>query len=134
MSSEVSDAALNLLHSGNQGLKIRLDIRGFRQLNPLMIQKLPGLMALLAICICSMVGCYPVYPPPGSDFASNVDSKGYSVPAEPLPPGPRYVGVDPGLVIAGVAAAGLLGYAIAGHHGHHGVYYGPGYYAPRCYY
>jgi hypothetical protein len=40
--------------------------------------------------------------------------------------------VDPGLAVAGVAAAGLVGYALAndndGHHGHyrgHGGYYGP---------
>ena len=39
--------------------------------------------------------------------------------------------VDPGLAVAGVAAAGVLGYAIANnnnHHSHHGGYYGGGYY------
>ncbi len=39
--------------------------------------------------------------------------------------------VDPGLAVAGVAAAGLLGYAAANnhnHHHHHGGYYGGGYY------
>ncbi|MEI8038214.1 MAG: hypothetical protein WCJ14_07465 [Verrucomicrobiota bacterium] len=40
--------------------------------------------------------------------------------------------VDPGLALAGVAAAGLVGYAIANdnHDHHHGGYYGPrhGYY------
>lgn len=97
-----------------------------------MIQKLRGMITLLLVCVFSVVGCYPVYPPPGPDFAGGVDSKGYSVPAEPIPQGPRYVGVDPGLVIAGVAAAGLLGYAIGNHH--HGACYGPAYYAPRCYY
>ena len=43
--------------------------------------------------------------------------------------------VDPGMAVAGVAAAGLIGYAIADGH-HHGGYYGHGggYYAPRPYY
>lgn len=37
--------------------------------------------------------------------------------------------VDPAVAVAGAAAAGLVGYAIAdgGHHHHHG-YYGGGYY------
>ncbi len=41
--------------------------------------------------------------------------------------------VDPGLAVAGVAAAGVLGYAIASdRHHHHGYgYYGPGPY--YCY-
>lgn len=48
--------------------------------------------------------------------------------------------VDPAVAVAGVAAAGLAGYAIANnnnhHHGYyHGGYYGGGgYYAPRPYY
>jgi len=96
-----------------------------------MIRNLRGVIALLIVCILSVVGCYPVYPPQGVDFASGTDSKGYSVPAEPVPQGPRYVGVDPGLVIAGVAAAGLLGYALGNHHG---SCYGPVYYGPHCYY
>lgn len=43
--------------------------------------------------------------------------------------------VDPGLAIAGAAAAGVLGYALAddNHHHHHG-YYGAPYYRPRPYY
>jgi len=48
--------------------------------------------------------------------------------------------VDPGLAVAGVAAAGLVGYAIGQHNDHHhyhgGGYYGGGYYrpyyGPRC--
>ena len=99
-------------------------------------------VALLAACIASSVGCYPAY---NYGSAYNQDAKGYSVPQEPIPQqSPRYVGVDPALAIAGVAAAGLLGYAIGNNHGyHHHSYYGPGYYrpayygrgycAPRCY-
>lgn len=43
--------------------------------------------------------------------------------------------VDPALAVAGAAAAGLAGYAIANSndHHHHGYYRG-GYYAPRPYY
>ncbi|MCW1914346.1 hypothetical protein OJ996_12220 [Luteolibacter sp. GHJ8] len=41
--------------------------------------------------------------------------------------------VDPGAAAAGIAAAGLIGYAVGHHnHHHHGGYY-PGYYAPYCY-
>ena len=89
---------------------------------------------LLIGCIASSVGCYPVYPPPNG-YGYNQDSKGYSVPREPVPQGPpvRY-GVDPGLAIAGVAAAGLLGYAIGNNHGYHDHYYhGPAYYRPAPY-
>lgn len=43
--------------------------------------------------------------------------------------------VDPGLAIAGAAAAGVLGYAIADNNSHHHGYYGGGhYYRPRPYY
>ena len=43
--------------------------------------------------------------------------------------------VDPGLAVAGAAAAGILGYAIAdSHHHHHGYYGGGPYYRPRPYY
>lgn len=85
---------------------------------------------LLAACIASGVGCYPAYPPGSGYSAYNQDSKGYTVPQVPAPPPPpRYVGVDPGLVVAGAAAAGLLGYAIGSNHGYHPHYYpGPGYY------
>jgi len=41
--------------------------------------------------------------------------------------------VDPALAVAGVAAAGLVGYALADDHHHHGGYYGRGYYG-RGYY
>jgi hypothetical protein len=101
-----------------------------------------GLASFLALSI----GCYPAYPP-GTAYAPaySQDSKGYQVPyGEPAPqqaPPARY-GVDPGVVIAGAAAVGLLGYAIGSHH-HHGYYggygyypgpyYGHGYYGPRCY-
>ena len=95
--------------------------------------------AALTACIATLVGCYPAYPPPQANYSSayNQDSKGYSVPQQPVPQGqppPRYV-VDPGLVVAGVAAAGILGYAI-GHNQHscYGPgYYGRGYYAPPYY-
>ncbi len=83
---------------------------------------------LSAACAASSVGCYPSYPPPDHSSAYRQDSKGYAVEQAPVaPPQPRYVGVDPGLAIAGVAAAGLLGYAI-GDHRHHDYYHGPGYY------
>ena len=92
---------------------------------------------MTAVCIASMVSCYPVYPQ-GNSSAYNTDSKGYSVAPEPVRQPPRYA-VDPGLAIAGVAAAGLLGYAIGSHNGYHNHYYGPPvYYRPvrygRAYY
>jgi len=37
--------------------------------------------------------------------------------------------VDPGVAVAGVAAAGILGYALAENHNDH--YYGGGYYRPH---
>ena len=42
--------------------------------------------------------------------------------------------VDPAVAIAGVAAAGLAGYAIANSNDHHHGCYQGGYYAPRPYY
>ena len=44
--------------------------------------------------------------------------------------------VDPAVAVAGAAAAGLVGYAIAdgGHHHHHHSYYGGGYYHRGGYY
>jgi hypothetical protein len=44
--------------------------------------------------------------------------------------------VDPAVAVAGVAAAGLVGYAVANNNNHyHGGYYGGGYYyRPRPYY
>lgn len=86
-----------------------------------------------AACLASSVGCYP-YADYYRPAASNQDAKGYSVPEESAPrPQPRYVGVDPALVVAGVAAAGLVGYAIGNHHGYHHGYYGPAYYQPAPY-
>jgi hypothetical protein len=44
--------------------------------------------------------------------------------------------VDPVVATAGIAAAGLIGYALAndgGHHHHHGYYGHGGYYGPGCY-
>lgn len=46
--------------------------------------------------------------------------------------------VDPAVAVAGAAAAGLIGYAIANDHHHHHGYYGGGYgyyrpYRPYCY-
>jgi len=104
----------------------------------------PRLIAttLLAACLVSSVGCYPYtsdYYGPGAPhgrvaYNQNQDAKGYNVAPEPAPPPqqPRYAGVDPALVVAGVAAAGLVGYAIGNHHGYHG-YYGPAYYRPVPY-
>ena len=89
--------------------------------------------SLLALGIASCVGCYPVYPPGGYNSAYNQDSKD-SLPQEPAQQGPpvRY-GVDPGLVFAGAAAAGILGYALANNHGYGYAYYGPSYYRPVPY-
>jgi hypothetical protein len=43
--------------------------------------------------------------------------------------------VDPAVAVAGAAAAGLVGYAIANDNNHHHGYYGRGpYYRPRPYY
>lgn len=96
--------------------------------------------ALLATCLASSVGCYPYtsdyYGPtaPNSAVAYNGDAKDSSMPLESAPaPQPRYAGVDPGLVVAGVAAAGLVGYALGNNHGYHGVYYGPAYCRPVPY-
>lgn len=102
-------------------------------------------VTLLAACIGSSVGCYPAYQTANYSSAYNQESKGYSVPQEPVPQQySGYAGVDPSLVIAAVAAAGLLGYAIGNNHGYHNhgyngpvyyrpAYYGRGYYAPRYY-
>ncbi|MES2658075.1 MAG: hypothetical protein V4689_05625 [Verrucomicrobiota bacterium] len=94
--------------------------------------------ALSAACIASSVGCYPAYPP-NYNSAYNQDSKGYSVPQDSAPRQPVRYGVDPALVVAGVAAAGILGYAIGNNHGYgNRYYYGPRYYRPvpygRAYY
>jgi hypothetical protein len=100
-----------------------------------MNKHLPGLRlagaALLVTLSVSSVGCYSAaYPPSYQGAPAYTDAKGYQVPGpqQPAPPPDGYgyrSGVDPGLVVAGVAAAGLLGYAIG--HNHHS-YYGPGYY------
>lgn len=42
--------------------------------------------------------------------------------------------VDPAVAVAGVAAAGLIGYAAANHNDHHDHYYGGGYYGGGGYY
>jgi hypothetical protein len=66
-------------------------------------------VSLLAVCIASSVSCVTTY-----------DTYGRQVQT-----------VDPGLAVAGVAAAGLVGYAIANNnndHHHGGGYYGGGYY------
>ena len=90
---------------------------------------------LSAACIASSVGCYPAYPPPNNDSAYNQDSKDYIGEPEPVAPQrPAYRGVDPGLVVAGAVAAGVLGYAIGNHHSYPGyAYYGPRYYRPVAY-
>lgn len=65
---------------------------------------------MLAVCIASSVSCMTTY-----------DTYGRQVQT-----------VDPGLALAGVAAAGLVGYAIANNNDHcdyrGGRYYGGGYY------
>ena len=83
--------------------------------------------AIVAACVAPIVGCYPAYPPQYTS-AYGQDAKGYSVPYEPAPAEPARYGVDPGVVIAGAAAVGLLGYAIGSHHHHHYPYYASGYY------
>ena len=102
-----------------------------------------GRLALAGIVVLSPVGCFPAYPPQDRGMAYGGDAKGYDVQQEPAPPsGPRMVGVDPALLVAGAAAAGLIGYAIGHHHHDHyyggPVYYRPvpygGYYGPRHYY
>ena len=99
-----------------------------------------GLVAALS---ATVVGCYyPGYPPSNNYSAYNGDSKdGYAGAPEETPlqsdaPAqqyPHYAGVDPGLAIAGVAAAGLIGYGLGGHYGYYGPYYGPRYYRPVYY-
>ncbi len=99
--------------------------------------------ALSAACIASSAGCYPAYAPLNdrSDASAyGQDSKGYTVPQEPAPPqAPQYAGVDPGVVVAGAATVGLLGYAVGNHHGYYyRPAYGPRYigrpfYGPRFY-
>jgi hypothetical protein len=74
------------------------------------ILRFPAL-ALVTACIVSSVSCMTTY-----------DSYGRPVQS-----------VDPALAVAGVAAAGLLGYAVANNHSDHyygggGYYYGGGYY------
>jgi len=107
-----------------------------------MKKKSHGLIAaiLSAGCVASSVGCYPAYPPQNNDSAYNPDSKGYIGDPEPVAPQrPAYRGVDPGLAVAGVVAAGVLGYAIGNNRSYsRNVYYGPRYYRPvpygRAYY
>ncbi|MES2922428.1 MAG: hypothetical protein V4819_12825 [Verrucomicrobiota bacterium] len=97
--------------------------------------------ALAAAFLVSSVGCYPYtsdyYGPaaPNGATAYNGDAKGGYEAPEPAPPPqqPRYAGVNPGVVVAGVAAAGLLGYAIGSNHGYYPGYYGPAYYRPVPY-
>lgn len=89
-------------------------------------------VGLVSAGAASAVGCYA---PPAYSSAYQQDSKGYAVGQDSVPaPQPRYVGVDPGLAIAGVAAAGLLGYAIGDRHdNHHHDHYRPHYYRPVPY-
>ena len=100
---------------------------------------------LLAACVMITGGCYPAYPPSSSGsayngnggskdgYAGSEDDYGNAMEAPPQQ-SPRYSGVDPGLAIAGVAAAGVLGYAIGNGHGHyHRPHYGPYFYRPVFY-
>jgi hypothetical protein len=102
------------------------------------LPKLASAFVLVACCVSSVSCYYPAYGRGYENSAYNQDSKGGEVaPQEPMPQArPRYVGVDPALAVAGVAAAGLLGYAIGHNRGHghydHG-YYGPAYYRPVAY-
>jgi hypothetical protein len=67
----------------------------------------------IAVCVGASVSCMTTY-----------DSAGRPVQS-----------VDPGVAIAGAAAAGLAGYAIANNNDNHNHYYhGGGYYRPRPYY
>ncbi len=77
------------------------------------------ILSLLAACAGSSLSCMTTY-------------DGYGRPVQ---------SVDPGLAVAGVAAAGLIGYAAANNHGHHrtSVSYEThyrhddwGYYEPAC--
>ncbi len=65
-------------------------------------------LTALAACIGASVSCMTTYDAYGRPVQS----------------------VDPAVAVAGAAAAGLVGYAIAdgGHHHHHHGYYGPRYY------
>ena len=65
----------------------------------------------IATCVAASVSCMTTY-----------DSAGRPVQS-----------VDPGVAIAGAAAAGLAGYAIANNNDNH-HYHGGGYYRPRPYY
>lgn len=94
--------------------------------------------SLVATCIASSVGCYypSAYPSQYQATSYGGDSKGgidYG-PTDAPPPPPatgRYV-VDPAVAIAGVAAAGLLGYAIGNNNNnrYYGPVYGGAYYRP----
>lgn len=75
------------------------------------ILRFPAL-ALVTACIASSVSCMTTY-----------DSYGRPVQS-----------VDPALAVAGVAAAGLLGYAVANNHSDHHYYGGGGYYYGGGYY
>lgn len=84
---------------------------------PLVISRITTLVALTLAAVASM-SCMTTY-----------DSAGRPVQS-----------VDPAVAVAGVAAAGLVGYAIANNHDHHRHHYygGGGYYRPysrpyRCY-
>lgn len=88
-------------------------------------------VSLIATCILTSVGCYYATPYPSQYQAASYngeskDGMNYeSTDAPPPQPAGRYV-VDPALAVAGVAAAGLIGYAIGNNH-NHSNYYGPGY-------
>lgn len=94
--------------------------------------------SLVVTCIATSVGCYypSSYPSQYQAASYNGESKdGMAYENTGAPPPPQSTGryvVDPAIAIAGVAAAGLLGYAIGNNH-NHGHYYGPGYYGPRYY-
>jgi hypothetical protein len=88
-----------------------------------MVQSKLTVALLLASCISSVVSCYPSGPSYHSAYQS---SKGDAVPLGSDPqPRSRYV-VDPGLAVAGIAAAGVLGYAIGTNRSHHHHHYDHG--------
>ncbi len=93
---------------------------------------------LSASCIATSVGCYypssyPSQYQAGSYNGESKDGMAYGPAEGPVQQAaPRYV-VDPAVAVAGVAAAGLIGYAIGNNRSYpryYGPAYGGGYYRP----
>ncbi len=99
-------------------MKRRFDLRSFLKVVQSMkinlLSRFPVLVGLL-VCVGTSVSCMTTYDANGNPVQS----------------------VDPGLAVAGVAAAGLIGYAAGNNHNHYDgprYYRGGGYYAPPRYY